>query len=55
MSRRARVCEVCRGPVALINLDKHRGVVGLRMGFVHITRFGRIKRRGHRPVVKEDE
>ena len=44
-------CAVCGGPIALVNIDKLRGVVGLTRGWVHVGRFGQIKRRNHAPHV----
>jgi hypothetical protein len=46
-------CQVCGKTLALINIDKARGIVGLTMGWVHVSRYGRIKRRNHLPVPPE--
>lgn len=43
-------CQSCGNLIALVNIDKLRGVVGLTYGWVHITRLGRFKKRRHTPV-----
>lgn len=43
-----RHCEACGKPVVLINYDKARGIVGLTMAWVHVSRWTR-----HRPIVSE--
>lgn len=47
-------CGACGHLIALVNVDKMRGVVGLSMGWVHITRYGRIKGRKHVPIGPEE-
>lgn len=45
-----RRCQECGGLVALIDPTPH--IISLRMAWVHINRFGHIKKRvKHRPVV----
>lgn len=46
-------CDACGGLVALVNVDKLRGIVGLTQGWVHISRWGRIKNKRHVPVVDQ--
>lgn len=47
-------CGACGRLIALVNIDKLRGIVGMTYGWVHITRTGRIKNRRHRPVPPEE-
>lgn len=48
------VCQACGKRIVLVNLDKMRGVVGLTMGWVHVSRLGRAKLRArHRPIPTE--
>lgn len=49
----AAKCDVCGKTVMLTNIDKLRGVVGLTYGWVHVNRFGRIKRSRHTAVVND--
>lgn len=43
-------CRACGGPIALINPTPH--IISLTRVWVHVTRFGRVKRRAnHAPVV----
>lgn len=45
-----RRCAECGGLIALIDPTPH--IISLNRAWVHITRFGRIKRRvKHRPVL----
>lgn len=41
-------CDACGGRIVLVNLDKLRGIVGLTMGYVHVSRWRR-----HRVVIPE--
>lgn len=50
MSAEIDNCRACGHLIALVNIDKLRGVVGLTRGWVHITRSGRVKSRRHTPV-----
>lgn len=31
-------CRACGKPIVLVNIDKRRGVVGLTMAWVHVSR-----------------
>jgi len=50
MSAKIDNCRACGHLIALVNVDKLRGVVGLSYGWVHVTRTGRLERRRHVPV-----
>lgn len=49
---RVSTCAACRKRIALVDIDKLNGVIGLRRGWVHVSRFGNVKRRAtHAPVL----
>jgi len=52
--RNTAICTRCGGLVALTNVDKMRGIVGLTQGWVHINRWGHVQRwKQHAPVVDD--
>lgn len=41
-------CEACGKPIKKINYDKARGVVGMTMAWVHVSKWVR-----HKPIAPE--
>jgi len=43
-------CMACGKPIVLVNLDKLRGIVGMTMGYIHVSRRAN---RNHRAIPEE--